>query len=71
MKDLKISVNKETRYVNLSKSIIGVDGENLQEKIVFSFEDEFVDGTARLEFENIDGKQYVLLEKENEMLFSE
>lgn len=67
MKDLKISVNKETRYVNLSKSIIGVDGENLQEKIVFSFEDEFVDGTARLEFENTDGKQYVLLEKENEI----
>lgn len=66
MKDLKISVNKETRYVNLVKTTIGVDGENLQEKIVFSFEDEFVDGTARLEFENTDGKQYVLLEKENE-----
>ena len=66
MKDLKISVNKETRYVNLAKTTIGVDGENLQEKIVFSFEDEFVDGTARLEYENTDGKQYVLLEKENE-----
>lgn len=66
MKDLKISVNKETRYVNLAKTVIGVDGENLQEKIVFSFEDEFVDGTARLEYENTDGKQYVLLEKENE-----
>ena len=65
MNNLNVSVNKKTRYVNLSKTVIGVDGENLQEKIVFSFEDEFVDGTARLEFET-DKKQYVLLEKENE-----
>ena len=49
MENINIIINKKTRQVNLSKSVIGNDGENLQDKLVFSFNDEFVDGTARLE----------------------
>lgn len=52
--------------VDVSKSIIGVDGENLQNNITFTF-DEFVDGTARLEFV-LPGKEknYVMLTKNGE-----
>lgn len=57
MKNIEIKVSKETRMVFLEKNIIGNDGENLQEKLVFSFKDEFVDGQARLEYE-IDGEKY-------------
>ena len=48
MNNINIKINKETRQVDLSKSVIGNDGENLQEKLVFSF-NNFVNGTARLE----------------------
>ncbi len=48
MGNINILINKKTRQVNLTKSVIGNDGENLQENLIFSF-DEFVDGTARLE----------------------
>lgn len=49
MKNINVTVNRETRKVTLPKSIIGNDGENLQENLVFSFDDEFVDGQGRLE----------------------
>ena len=59
MRDIEIKVNKETRKVNLSKSVIGNAGENLQANLIFTFpidydpdntgiENEFVDGTANL-----------------------
>lgn len=57
MKNIEIKVSRETRMVFLEKNIIGNDGENLQEKLVFSFKDEFVNGQARLEYE-IDGEKY-------------
>ena len=66
MKDILITINRETRMVNLNKSTIGNDGESLQAKLVFSFEDEFVDGQARLEY-TIGGKSfYTLLKKVEE-----
>ena len=66
MKDILITINRETRMVNLNKSTIGNDGESLQAKLVFSFEDEFVDGQARLEY-TIGGKSfYTLLKKVDE-----
>lgn len=51
--------------VDLNKSVIGNDGENLQGKLVFTFVDEFVNGQARLEYEIKGNKNYVVLDKEN------
>lgn len=66
MKDILITINRETRMVTLSKSTIGNDGESLQAKLIFSFEDEFVDGQARLEY-TIGGQSfYTLLKKVGE-----
>lgn len=66
MGNINIKINKETRQVNLSKSVIGNDGENLQEKLVFSF-DSFVNGTARLELlKQGEAASYIMLIKVGE-----
>lgn len=66
MKNIEIKINRETRMVDLSKTIIGNDGENIQGNLIFSFVDTFVNGQGRLEYE-IDGeKRYTLLEKAEE-----
>lgn len=65
MNDLEIKVSKETRLVSISKKTIGNDGENLQEKLIFTFIDEFVDGIARLEYEINNESYYLMLNKEN------
>jgi len=64
----EIILNKETRKpVNGDLFELGVDGENLQEKIVFKFEDTFVDGQARVEIELQDEtKTYILIDKVDE-----
>lgn len=66
MKDLIINVSRETRMVDLSKTIIGVDNENLQQNLVFRFKDEFVNGVARLEFVIDNEKQFAMLTKSGE-----
>lgn len=72
MKDIEIKISKETRkIVEISKLVIGNDGENLQGNLVFSFSDEFVKGQARLEYvlddvEDTKNKKYQLLTQENE-----
>ena len=66
MENINVIINKKTRQVNLSKSVIGTDGENLQEKFIFSFDDEFVDGTARIELIKSNTKTYIMLTKVNE-----
>ena len=67
MDNVLIEINKKTRQVFLTNSVIGNDGENLQEKLVFSFNDEFVNGTARLELIKPDKtKSYIMLTKVNE-----
>lgn len=53
MNNIEIKINKSTKMVDLSKTIIGNEGENKQGNLIFTF-DEFVEGQARLEFE-IDG----------------
>ena len=63
MKNINIKVNKETRKIVLSKSVIGNDGENLQGKLIFSFDDEFVNGTARLELNRNNIQSYIMLTK--------
>lgn len=65
MKDIKINVSCETRMVNLDKTIIGNDGENLQGNLIFTF-DKFVDGQARLEYKTAEKEGYIILEKVNE-----
>ena len=65
MKDIKIKINKATRMVNLSKTTIGNDGENLQGNFIFEFEDEFVNGQARLEYIINNEKKYTFLDKQN------
>ena len=50
MENIDIVINKRTRMIqDLPRTVIGNDGENLQENLVFSFEDEFAEGQARLE----------------------
>lgn len=65
MSDLIIKINKSTRKVTLSNIHIGNDHENLQENLVFQF-DEFIDGQARLEYEINGVKNYIILQKESE-----
>ena len=50
----------------LNKSTIGNDGESLQAKLIFSFEDEFVDGQARLEYTIGGNSHYALVKKVGE-----
>lgn len=67
MNNINIIINKRTRQVILPKSVIGNDGENLQENLVFSFNDEFVNGTARLELIKPHvAPSYIMLTKEDE-----
>lgn len=62
MENITAKIEKNTRKVYLSKSVIGNDGENLQEKLVFSF-DSFVNGTARLELNRNNTQSYIMLTK--------
>lgn len=66
MNELIISVEKSTRMVDLPKNVIGNDMENLQEKLIFKFTDEFVNGQGRLEYEMGSTKDYIVLSKEND-----
>ena len=50
MKDVIIKIYKDSS-VYTESGIIGINYENIQGKLVFEFVDEFVDGTAYLEFE--------------------
>lgn len=66
MKNIEIKIDKNTRMVDLSKTIIGNDSENLQGKIVFSFVEDFVNGQARLHYEINGEKKWVALDKVEE-----
>ena len=56
--------NKEA---DCETSILGISGENEQQRLVFSFEDKFIDGTCYLELELPSGKKNsVKLDKEDE-----
>lgn len=52
--------------VNLNKTTIGNDGESLQAKLIFSFDDEFVDGQGRLEYTIGGNSHYALVKKVGE-----
>lgn len=64
-KDINIKVLSNSMII-LDKTILGINGENLQGKIIFNFE-KFVDGVAWLEIEKENGKKgYIQMTKENE-----
>ena len=69
MKDIEVKVSKKTRFVDLSTSTIGNDSENLQERFVFSFTDEFVNGQARLETTIGGESSYIELTREGEIYY--
>lgn len=65
MKDKKIKV-EDNSMVYFNDKVLGIDGENLQGKIIFYFEN-FKNGVAWLEFEKEDGtKKYIPMDKVNE-----
>lgn len=65
MKDKKIKV-ADNSMVYFNDKVLGIDGENLQGKIIFYFEN-FKNGVAWLEFEKEDGtKKYIPMDKVNE-----
>ena len=65
MKDKRIKV-ADNSMVFFDDKILGIDGENLQGKIIFYF-NNFKNGVAWLEFEKGDGiKGYIPLNKVNE-----
>lgn len=65
MKDKKIKV-ADNSMVYFDDKVLGIDGENLQGKIIFYFEN-FKNGVAWLEFEKEDGtKKYIPMDKVNE-----
>lgn len=63
--DLFISRSDRQVYLDYGNKI-GNDRENLQTNLVFKFKDEFVDGTARLEYVINGEKFYALLTKTDE-----
>ena len=63
--DVIIKIQKSTRLVDLSTYSLGNENENLQGNLIFEFRDEFVDGTARLEFSDGTNKEFVIATKEN------
>ena len=64
---IKIEIERKTRQVNIDKSLLGNDNENLQDNLEFSFLDEFVNGQARLELKFKDNqKTFITLEKVDE-----
>lgn len=65
MKNINIKVDRQTSMVYLNTNIIGNDGENLQGDIIFSFENGFVNGQARLEYEIDNVMYYTSLDKQD------
>ena len=57
MKDLLIKISRDSRMVTLPENFIAIEGEELQNNLVFEFSDTFVDGQARLEY-YVEGNKY-------------
>lgn len=66
MDKIYIKVNKKTGMVYLDDTVIGRDKENLQQELIFSFENGFVSGSPRLEYEIAHNKYHIPAEKINE-----
>ena len=63
-KDVLIYVNPTNGFITKDQSIVGMSGENLQGRIIFTFPyGKFIDGVAWLEFERGTEKGYLLMNK--------
>ena len=65
MKDIELTVNKETGFLSNVSSYL-IQQENLQRKIIFKFKEGFVDGNAYLCIEKDSQKGKIQLTKNNE-----
>ena len=65
-KDILIKVNSKTSKVYLPTSRLGINYENLQGKLIVSFEDEFVDGICYLEIKRNNETGYLEMQKVGE-----
>ena len=64
MKNYIVNVSAKTSKVYLDDPSIAVDGENIAGQIIFKFNgNEFIDGVARLEWQNGADKYFQLMEK--------
>jgi len=66
MEKIFISVEKSSRMISLTKKYIGNDLENLQQELVFKFTDEFVNGSARMEYQIGGNKYHIPMTKDGE-----
>lgn len=66
MDKIYINVEKKTRMISLTKTKIGNDLENLQQELVFKFTDEFVNGSARLEYKIDSNRYHIPMTKDGE-----
>ena len=65
-KDIVIMIDEKTSMIYKKVSVLGINNENLQSNIIFKFNENFVDGTAWLEYERNDEKGYILMSKVND-----
>ena len=68
MKDIVISITAGTSEAKSNKPILAVAGEHLQSQFIIEFSDEFIDGTATVEYKTKSGKKGTLpLKKEDKV----
>ena len=64
MKDFTINVSTKTSKVYLEEASIAVDGENIAGRVIFKFDgNNFIDGIARLEWQNGSNKYFQIMDK--------
>lgn len=66
MDKIYIKVDKKTGMVYLDNTVIGRDNENLQQELIFSFENGFVLGSPRLEYKIGNNKYHIPMEIDSE-----
>lgn len=59
MDKIYIKVDRKTGMVYLDNTVIGRDNENLQQELIFSFENGFVSGSPRLEYKIANNKYHI------------
>lgn len=66
MDKIYIKVDRKTGMVYLDNTVIGRDNENLQQELIFSFENGFVLGSPRLEYKIANNKYHIPMEIDGE-----
>ena len=66
MDKIYIKVDKKTGMIYLENTVIGRDKENLQQELIFSFENGFVLGSPRLEYKIGNNRYHIPMERIDE-----